>query len=245
MPTPKKNIEAALQKLAELQGILLETGWKKAIAEFFNVPQHYVSKWITRGIPKPRKEFAIKMGYPLEKWYLTAPAYEPVEEKMLPQEDTRNPSSSPSYSITPDYLNAHKPTGGIMKIKPQLAPLVNRLESVINQEDEINGIIQVIDRGDGDTLKSVVEILNSGESGTIMALKMNVSEFSQKVRERIEYRELKATVGLMKKRQDDMEMLLKSKTEELDTARKALVREKTISDSWIVDPANNGSAENE
>jgi len=239
MTLPKKNVEQAFMQLAVLQSIQLESGWKLEIAKFFNVNQNYVSKWISRGrVPKKRQEYAIKMGYPLEKWYLTTSAYEPVKETMLSQEDTRNPASSPSYAITPDHLNGRKPTGVIMKVKPNLAPLVNKLEATLNEEDEIRGIIRAIDRGDGDTLKSVVEILNSGESGTIMALKMNVAEFSQKVRERTEYRELKATVGMMKKRQDDMEMLLKSKTEELDTARQALVREKTISDSLIANPAD-------
>jgi len=134
--------------------------------------------------------------------------YAEYQEHTLPLEHTRNPVGAPSYAVTPDHLMGQQPTAIMMKVTPHLAPLVSRLELALRQEAEIKAIIQAIDRGDGDVIRSVIEVLNSGEIGTIMALKMNVIEFRQKVEERQELQKMKATLSHMKKRQDDLEMLL-------------------------------------
>lgn len=194
MTHPKKNIELALKMLANISGISLESGWKKDIAEFFGVPQNYVSKWIERQkLPKSRRDYAVKKGFPLEQWYSLAEPYpEPRETIGLPpQDDARNPTGGPSYAVTPDHLEGKAVTvlfsSTTLEVSPDHKPVIEK----------------------------VVAILQSGEVDTAEALKMNVDQFWWKIQQKRQYQallsdhsELKTTIGLMKKRQDDLEMLL-------------------------------------
>jgi hypothetical protein len=134
--------------------------------------------------------------------------YSEIPEQVLPEEHTRNPNGAPSWAVPEDHLSQHRPVLLYSKGKPYLAKLVQRLETMPIDKEDVDLLVRALDRGGADVFRSVARVLDSGENGTIMALKMNVVEFEQKVEERIELRELKAIIGTMKKRQDDLEMLL-------------------------------------
>jgi hypothetical protein len=221
MQTFAKNYEVSFKRLAKLQNIPLKKGWKKAIANFFNIEQSLLSNWFKRGIPNSALEHASVMGYPPELWYDEPDGYSVVPETLgIPRrEDTRNPASSLSYAAPPEHLDGFSTTQLYeqidIKLDPRHRPIVEK----------------------------VIFILESGEADTIETLRMSVNQLEWKIIEKSKNRELNATIESILERQNKTEMLLHAKSKELDAIKKELTKEKSISDSLVADPVD--PAENE
>jgi hypothetical protein len=198
MTYTKKNVEQALMQLAQLMDIDLESFWKKEISEFFGVPQSLVSKWIDRGrIPKPRQEYANKMGYPIHQWYLNASGYieksSHIQDKSGLWGKTREVSANGKVVKLTLYEAEKQHDEPQVAISTDLAPLVYRLEkALVGQKEDIAMLIKVLDKADdAEIMRSVARILTSGETSTAMALKMNVMEFGEKIEKE---KKLKGTI---------------------------------------------------
>lgn len=80
----RERIEKSYENLAKLIGIdLKQTGWLTRLAEWWDVPLNYLSKWksedINSDIPKNKIRYAEEKGYPKEKWYIE-PARSNIEK---------------------------------------------------------------------------------------------------------------------------------------------------------------------
>jgi hypothetical protein len=168
----------------------------------------------------------------------TKTSYTMPGERMRPQENTGNPNGAPSWSVTDDHLQGQAAKPVSMYVKADLAPLVARLEQLLTDRDEIRSVIALFDQGDGEVLRSVVKILSSHEKAAATALKLNVSEFADKIAEK---EKLNRTISNMEKQRIDMEKLLDAKMEEIKTIRDELTREKKDPPGLRerVDPAEN------
>lgn len=224
----KKNItKQNLENLANLLKIgTKKSGWLKNLAERIGVSEHVIYGCIRKDSISMDLWPAInRFGISQDRWYLSGntPPYPMPEETMLPKESTRNPNGQISWSIDPDRFNH---------------PFHTTIHSQIEISPEHHPVLQ-----------KVVKILDSGEIDTIEALKMNVDQFARKIDEKKQYQrlisehqDLKRTIGLMKKRQDDVDMILKEKSDALAKAKKDLILEKKETPFLRepIDPAENG-----
>lgn len=78
-----KNYETAFKLLAKLQDIPLKKGWKKAIANFFNIEQSLLSNWFKRGAPDTALDYASEMGFPPKLWYNNLEPYLTAPETLM------------------------------------------------------------------------------------------------------------------------------------------------------------------
>ena len=186
MTTSPNKIEASLSNLAHLMGIPLKQGWKTRLAEWFEVELRVLSKWLERNkIPEYRIEQAEKGGYPRAKWYI-APITEPTKPSGL-------------------YLEATDDRG--IPAPDSRPPLCTRTDF-----NQFQGIA-TFDRPDSAYLKDVKEILASNETGIIAALKANIVQFREMVRDRqereVEKKEWQKDKDRIKKLENQVDQLTK------------------------------------
>ena len=105
MNPPSEKIRKSLFALAQQLDLIdnieeteRSRGWQKKLAETLNENPAYISQWISRGLPKDKKEeLAEKTGIPVEKWYVGV-KYPPPEIKVPVSDAGRNTYKVPDTS---------------------------------------------------------------------------------------------------------------------------------------------------
>lgn len=146
-------------------------------------------------------------------------SYPEVEEQMLPRDDQRIPSAM-SYSIDKDAFKDRKVDRVIFEVPLEYAKLIADLNRILNKSEYYK------------ILKDTVWILSSGETPTITALELNVSQFAEKIKERIRDRE----------EREENKKIIRKLEKQVDQLTKQLKIEKNAGDS---SPNPGSTAENE
>lgn len=191
-PKYLSSIEIALFRLAKLSGIKPDRGWKKALAERFDLKPNVFSAWIRRDQCSTRGLLKIRdAGFPLEDWLIVSKAYEDKEhEESLKQEAEHLAKLyAPDKEILPDIGTAQK-AEGIQAYPPhdveaQTRTLEKEGLHARTQQMEVGGqefTLSLFSPGRDWVHKAVDEILDSDDTSTIAALESNVHVFVEKVR---------------------------------------------------------------
>jgi len=163
------SVKNSFGKLAQLLDIAIEDGWIKILAKKVEISQNDISNWIYRKKIPENRLPGIE-----EKSFPREKWYSVPKPYPEPEENIGIPKNQGRDSRPPLYT---EPTG--VKFVPQALFGPPHPEQVY--------------------IDAVVEIFDSGERGTIEALKSNITQFQEQVRDKQRMQDLEKQVAQLTK----------------------------------------------
>ena len=241
MVNSSKKMKASLLNLAYLLDIRVKTGRLKALAKELNVTKSTVYGWIRNGqISKNGWEEINKLNISLEEWYIDIESYHTEKSSKIPS-IVNAPKIWTGPPPMPVDLSNYKTMDFLIKVKPGYDKIVEEIQQTLE-----TGQYAVVRVGieNLEIIKEFLKILESGESDTITAIKLNVKQFAEKIKEKAQRLKDREEIRQIKNDREKDRQLNKELKAQVDQLSQQVKILKNGIDS-SPDPADDAEAENE